>query len=245
MLSQKTAFITGASRGLGRAAALSLARAGARIIAHFGSNEDAANSLSDEIRAIGGDVELIRGDLVGPESVNGVIAALGARAAEIDIVVASAGAARLKPFGELTLEDFDMMFALNVRTPYFLVQQLAPHLKQGSSVILLSSVVARAASVATSAYAATKGAVDVLARNFALELGPRGIRVNAIAPGAIETDMATFLKTEAGRERMLAQQALKRLGQPEDVADVILFLATDQSRWITGQTIEVSGGARL
>lgn len=245
MLSNKTAFITGASRGLGRAAALRLARAGARIIAHYGSNEDAANGLAAEIRASGGDVELIRGDLASAHSVNDAVDALGGRAAEIDIVVASAGVGRLKPLGELTLEDFDLMFAVNVRAPFFLVQQLAPHLKEGSSVILLSSVVARAAASGTSAYAATKGAIDVLTRNFALELGAKGIRVNAIAPGAIETDMATFLKTEAGRERMLSQQALKRLGQPEDVADAILFLATDQSRWITGQTIEVGGGARL
>jgi NAD(P)-dependent dehydrogenase (short-subunit alcohol dehydrogenase family) len=113
-------------------------------------------------------------------------------------------------------------------------------------VIFLSSVVARVAFENSSAYSATKGAIEVLTRNLALELGAQGIRVNAIAPGAIETDMAeAFLGTEEGREWVKSVQALKRIGQPDDIADVALFLASDQSRWIAGRSIEVSGGSRL
>jgi len=144
------------------------------------------------------------------------------------------------------VESFDRHFAVNVRAPFFLVQQLLPLLSEGSSVVFVSSVVARAAFDGTSIYSATKGAVEVLTRNLAKELGPRGIRVNAIAPGAIDTDMAqVFLGTEEGREYIKALQALKRIGRPDDIADAVLFLASDQSRWVDGRSIEVSGGANL
>jgi len=119
-------------------------------------------------------------------------------------------------------------------------------LGEGSSVIFLSSVVARVAFDGSSAYSSTKGAVEVITRNFAKELGPRGIRVNAIAPGAIDTDMAQdFLGTEESREYVKGIQALKRIGQPDDIADAVLFLASDQSRWVDGRSLEVSGGSNL
>src|SRR5580700_11749232 len=136
--------------------------------------------------------------------------------------------------------------------PSFLVQQLAPELGPGSSVILISSLGARNV-VGTPdldkplvlAYTATKGAIETLVRNWAALLGPRGVRVNAVAPGVIETDMSFFTKTEAGRELTLGMQALKRIGKPEDVADVVAFLASDAARWITGASIPVDGGSKL
>jgi NAD(P)-dependent dehydrogenase (short-subunit alcohol dehydrogenase family) len=119
-------------------------------------------------------------------------------------------------------------------------------LGEGSSVIFLSSVVARAAFDGTSAYSATKGAIEVITRNLAKELGVQGVRVNAIAPGAIDTDMAQdFLGTEESREYVKGMQALKRIGQPDDIAEAVLFLASDQSRWVDGRSIEVSGGSNL
>ena len=125
------------------------------------------------------------------------------------------------------------------------MQQLLPILSKGSSVIFVSSLAARAVVGTLPAYAATKGAIDTLVKHFASLLGARGIRVNAVAPGAVETDMSSFMKTDAGRDFALGMQALKRLAQPEDIGGVIAFLASDEARWITGDTIRVDGGSKL
>jgi 3-oxoacyl-[acyl-carrier protein] reductase len=131
------------------------------------------------------------------------------------------------------------------RAPYFLVQQLLPILGDGSSVILVSSLGAHAAVGTLSAYAATKGAIDTLVKYFAAALGPRGIRVNAVAPGVIDTDMSNLVKTDEGKSFVLGIQALKRIGQPDDVGSVVAFLASQDARWITGDTIRVDGGSKL
>ena len=151
-----------------------------------------------------------------------------------------------------TLEDFDNLFATNVRGPFFLVQQLLPVLGEGSNIIVISSIGAHAVvgkpgldNPSILAYAATKGALETLVKNWAAILGPKGIRVNAVAPGVIDTDMSNFTKTEAGRDVTLEMQALKRIGKPEDVADVVAFLASDAARWITGASIPVDGGSKL
>jgi 3-oxoacyl-[acyl-carrier protein] reductase len=128
------------------------------------------------------------------------------------------------------VEDFDRMFAVNVRAPFFLVQQLLPILAPGSSVVLLSSLAAHAAVGALSAYAATKGAIDTMVKHFASALGERGVRVNAVAPGVVDTDMSKFARTDAGREFTLGMQALQRVAQPDDVGDVVAFLASDAAR---------------
>jgi NAD(P)-dependent dehydrogenase (short-subunit alcohol dehydrogenase family) len=151
-----------------------------------------------------------------------------------------------------TVADFDNLFATNVRSPFFLVQQLLPILGEDSNIIVISSLGARAVAgrpdldkPSILAYAATKGALETLVKNWAAILGPRGIRVNAVAPGVIDTDMSNFAKTEAGRNVALGMQALKRIGKPEDVADVVAFLASDAARWITGASIPVDGGSKL
>ena len=246
-LSNKIALVTGASRGLGRATAARLAEAGARVIVHYSASRDGAEQVAAEIRAKGGQADLVAGDLAAVDGAHKLAQAVRDLGIErLNILVANAGVANFAPLAEQTVDDFDRHFAINVRAPYFLTQQLLPLLGEGSSVIFLSSVVARVAFENSSAYSATKGAVEVLTRNLALELGAQGIRVNAIAPGAIETDMAeAFLGTEEGREWVKSVQALKRIGQPDDIADVALFLASDQSRWIAGRSIEVSGGSRL
>ena len=125
------------------------------------------------------------------------------------------------------------------------MQQLLPILGTGSSIVLLSSLAAHAAVGTLSAYAATKGAVDTLVKHFAAALGERGIRVNAVAPGVVETDMSNFAKTDAGRDFTLGLQALKRIAQPDDIGGVVAFLASDEARWITGDTIRVDGGSKL
>ncbi|AZQ53252.1 SDR family NAD(P)-dependent oxidoreductase [Burkholderia cenocepacia] len=245
-LNGKTALVTGASRGIGRATALALAAAGARVLVHFGSDEQAADSVVDTIRAAGGAADKVAADLStsnGPHELARQVRTLAGD--RLDILVANAGISKNAPIDETTVEDFDRLFAVNVRAPYFLVQQLLPVLGEGSSVVLLSSLAARSAVGNLSAYAATKGAIDTLVTHFAALLGERGIRVNAIAPGVVETDMSNFARTDAGREFTLGLQALKRVAQPDDIASAALFLASDAARWVTGDTLRVDGGSKL
>jgi NAD(P)-dependent dehydrogenase (short-subunit alcohol dehydrogenase family) len=163
----------------------------------------------------------------------------------LDILVANAGVSKAATIEDTTIEDFDNLFAVNVRAPFFLVQQLLPILGSGSSIVLVSSLAAHAVVGTLSAYAATKGAVDSLVKHFAAALGARNVRVNAVAPGVVATDMSSFAKTDAGRDFTLGIQALKRLAQPDDIGGVIAFLASDDARWITGDTIRVDGGSML
>ena len=245
-LAGKTALVTGASRGIGRAAARSLAQQGARVLAHYGRNRDEAESLVSEIRAAGGQAEAVGADLEAEDGAH-VLAdkVRGIVNERLDVLVANAGISKSIPIEDLTVADFDRLFAVNVRAPYFLVQQLLPVLGEGSNVIFVSSLVARSAVGSIAAYAATKGAVDTLVKHFAATLGPRGIRVNAIAPGVVATDMSNFAHTESGQQYTLAIQALKRIATPEDLGGVFAFLASDDAGWITGQTIAVDGGSKL
>jgi NAD(P)-dependent dehydrogenase (short-subunit alcohol dehydrogenase family) len=245
-LANKTALVTGASRGMGRAAALALAAAGARVVVHYGRNADEAKAVVDQIRAAGGRADAIGADLAAPDGAHRLAAQVRNLIREkLDIVVANAGVSKSAPIEDVTVQDFDDLFAVNVRAPYFLVQQLLPVLGEGASVILVSSLGARAAVGNLSVYAATKGAIDTLVKYFAAALGPRGIRVNAIAPGVIDTDMSSFTHTEAGRKIVLSIQALQRIATPDDVSEVFAFLASDAARWITGQVLAVDGGSKL
>ena len=245
-LTGKTALVTGASRGIGRASALALARQGAEVLVHYSSGEKEAEAVVAEIRAAGGKAQKVSADLRaadGPQRLaKQVREFVGER---LDVLVANAGISKAASIEDTTVEDFDNQFAVNVRAPYFLVQQLLPVLGEGSSVVLLSSLAAHSAVGALSAYAATKGAVDTLVKHFASALGERGIRVNAVAPGVVATDMSNFTKTDAGREVTLGMQALKRIAQPADIAGAVAFLASDNARWVTGDTLHVDGGSKL
>ncbi len=245
-LSGKTALVTGASRGIGRAGALALAKAGAQVLVHYGRGAAEAEAVVREIRAAGGRADAVATDLAAPDGAHKLAAQVRRIVGDrLDILVANAGISKTARLEDTTVEDFDTLFAVNVRAPFFLVQQLLPILGSGGSVVLLSSLAAHAAVGALAAYAASKGALDTLVRHFALILGERGIRVNAVAPGIVETGISNFTKTEAGRDAALGMQALKRLAQPDDIAGVIAFLASDEARWITGDTIRVDGGSKL
>ncbi|MCB8883817.1 SDR family oxidoreductase [Acidisoma cellulosilytica] len=242
----KTALVTGGSRGIGRAAALALAKAGAQVLVHYGRNAAEAQSAVEEIRAAGGRAEAIGADLAAPNGPHELAAKVREIVGErLDILVANAGISTGATIEETTVKDFDAQFAVNVRAPFFLVQQLLPILKDGSSVIFTSSLAAHAAVGNLSAYAATKGAIDTLVKHFAAILGPQGIRVNAVAPGVVATDMSNFAKTDAGRDFTLGIQALKRVAQPDDIAGAIAFLASDAARWVSGDTLRVDGGSKL
>ena len=252
-LQNKTALVTGASRGIGRATAAALAKAGAHVLVHYGRSAQEAEALVSEIQSKGGRANAISADLgtsngaaLLAEQVRSIV---GDR---LDVLVLNAGISKAARIADYTVEDFDNLFQTNVRSPFFLVQQLLPVLGEGSNIIAISSAVARTVvgnpgleNPSILAYASTKGALETLVKNWAAILGPRGIRVNAVAPGVIDTDMSNFTKTEEGREVTLGMQALKRIGKPEDVADVVAFLASDKARWITGATIAVDGGSKL
>jgi 3-oxoacyl-[acyl-carrier protein] reductase len=245
-LSGKTALVTGASRGIGRASALALAKAGAQVVVHYSSAAKEAEAVVEEIRRGGGRAEMVSADLStkdGPHRLaNQVKSIVGER---LDILVANAGISGAWSIADTKVDDFDRLFAVNVRAPYFLVQQLLPIMCKDSSITFVSSLAARAAVNNLSAYGSTKGAIDTLVKYFAAELGEKGIRVNAVAPGVVDTDMSNFTKTEAGRQTTLGLQALKRIAQPEDIAGVVAVLASAAARWVTGDTVRVDGGSKL
>ena len=252
-LQDKTALVTGASRGIGRATASAIAEAGAHVLVHYGRSAQEAESLVAGIRAKGGRADAIKADLGTPEGATLLAREVRSIVGErLDVLVSNAGISKAATIKDHTVEDFDNLFATNVRSPFFLVQQLIPILGEGSNIIVISSIGARAVvgkpgvdNPSLLAYASTKGALETLVKNWAAILGPQGIRVNAVAPGVIDTDMSNFTKTDAGREVTLGMQALKRIGKPEDVADVVAFLASDAARWITGASIPVDGGSKL
>jgi 3-oxoacyl-[acyl-carrier protein] reductase len=245
-LSGKTALVTGASRGIGRASALALAAAGAQVLVHYGRGANEADGVVGKIRKAGGRADAVAADLEradGPHKLAKLARDIvGDR---LDILVANAGVSKSATIEDTTIEDFDRLFAVNVRAPFFLVQQLLPILSKGSSIVLVASLAARGVIGTIPAYAATKGAIETMVKHFASLLGDRGIRVNAVAPGVVETDMSNFTKTDAGRDLALGMQAFKRLAQPDDIGGVVAFLASDDARWITGDTIHVDGGSKL
>jgi 3-oxoacyl-[acyl-carrier protein] reductase len=245
-LTGKTALVTGASRGIGRATALALAKAGACVLVHYGRGAKEADGVVAEIRKADGRAEAVAADLGAPDGAHKLAEQTRRVVGErLDVLVANAGISKSATIEDTTVADFDNLFAVNVRAPFFLVQQLLPILSEGSGIILTSSLAARAVVGTIPAYAATKGAVDTLVKHFASLLGARGIRINAVAPGVVETDMSNFTKTDAGRELVLGMQALKRIAQPDDIGGVVAFLASEDARWITGDTIHVDGGSKL
>jgi 3-oxoacyl-[acyl-carrier protein] reductase len=245
-LAGKTALVTGASRGIGRASALALAKAGARVVVHYSRGAKEAEAVVTEICAAGGRADTISVDLAASEGAHRLAKHVrGLVGDRLDILVPNAGISKSATIEDTTIEDFDHLFAVNVRAPFFLVQQLLPVLGSGSSIIFVSSLAAHAAVGTLPAYAATKGAIDTMVKHFAAALGPRGIRVNAVAPGVVDTDMSSFAKTEDGRTFALGMQALQRIAEPADVGAVVAFLASEEARWITGDTIRVDGGSKL
>jgi 3-oxoacyl-[acyl-carrier protein] reductase len=246
-LANKIALVTGASRGMGRATALALGAAGARVVVHYGRNADEAKAVVDQIRRNGGQADAVAADLAAPDGAYVLAAEVRNLVAgkKLDILVSNAGISSAATIETLSVKEFDNLFAVNVRAPYFLVQQLLPIMGEGGAIVFVSSLGARAAVGTLAAYASTKGAINTLVKYLASALGPRGIRVNAVAPGVIDTDMSNFTKTEAGRANVMGMQSLKRIGEPDDVASVVEFLASDASRWITGDIVAVDGGSKL
>lgn len=244
----RTALVTGASRGIGQATAARLAAEGVLVIVHFGTDEGGAAATVEAIERAGGTALAIGAALGVDGDVEtlfaGVEAGLAGR--PLDILVNNAAAAPAGPLGATTRAEFDHLFAVNVRAPYFIIEQALPLMRDGGRIITISSVATRMANPAQTSFAMTKAAVETMSRTLAHQLGTRGITVNAVAPGATRTPTngAAFDVPDL-TEQIVGMTALDRLGGPGDVADVVAFLASDAARWITGQVIDASGGLFL
>lgn len=247
MAEAKCAFITGASQGIGAATAKALAADGYRVILHYGHQRERTEAKAAEIRAAGGEADVVGADLSQPDAAFQLAAEVSKLCGgKLDALVLNAG---VMPGGDLdvcTPEIFDQIFQINLRSPFFLLQQLSPSLTEGASVIFLSSVTARRASHPVAAYGSMKYALESLTRRAAVLLGERWIRVNCVAPATTASEtVQPYVDIPAMRDVTLADQALKRIAQPEDIADVIAFLCSDKARWITGAMIPVDGGTLL
>ncbi|TDC25744.1 SDR family oxidoreductase [Streptomyces sp. 8K308] len=249
-LTGKTALVTGASRGIGRAIAERLGRDGARVGVHFGENEAAAKETVAAIEEAGGSAFAIRARLGESGDAEALWAAFDVEADGVDILVNNAGVVDDRQgLAGTTPEDFDRLFSINTKAPFFIIQQGLGRLRDGGRIINVSTGLTHRPGAIPEivAYTMTKSALDQLTAVLAKELGPRGITVNAVAPGAIDTDMnAGWLRSSAEvREATARRSPLGRLGMPEDVADIVGFLASADSRWVTGQWIDATGGALI
>ena len=247
-LADKTALVTGASRGIGRAIARRLADDGAHVFVHYNRSSAEADALVAGIEQAGGSAEAVSANLEDVEATDRLVTDVKARLGnrKLDILVNNAGILDYAPLGEKDVSGLERLLAVNVRAPYQVTSGLVGSLADDARVLFTSSIVAKNFFPGAAAYALTKGAVDTLTRYLAAELGERGIRVNAIAPGAIDTDMAVgFIGTDEGKAQVKQMQALKRIGQTDDIARVAGFLAGPDSGWVTGQVIDASGGSKL
>jgi len=248
VLTGRTALVTGGGRGIGRGIAERLGRDGARVAVHYGSNEAAAKETVAAIEAAGGSAFTIGVELGLPGDAEALWESFDRQADGLDILVNNAGIGTSRSFDEIDETEYDKVFAVNVRAPHFITRLGASRLRDGGRVINISSGLARNAVMPDKmAYAMTKGALDVFTRDLSKVLGPRGITVNSVAPGIIDTDnTAEFLHgTEDGWAQASAISALGRVGAPADVADVVAFLASDDGRWITGSWVDTTGGSLM
>lgn len=250
-LQGKIALVTGASRGIGRAIAEALGREGVLVAVHYGRKRDAADEVVAKIKSLGGDAFAIPADLSKKGSAQALFAAfdqeIGARTGDskFDILVNNAGIAPFVSFADTSEAVLDEIYTVNVKSLFLITQEAVKRLKDGGRIISISTNAVRTPFPAIAAYSMLKAPLDNLTKSLAAELGARAITVNAVAPGAIDTDMADFVRTPDGEAFVTSKQALKRIGKPDDIADVVAFLASPRSRWITGQVIEVTVGTSL
>ena len=241
-MANRTAFVTGASRGIGRAIALALSKEGARIV--VASNEPENNEkVAGEIRGGGGEALVVYLDLSSADSIKEAFGTALKEAGRVDILVNNAGITKDGLAMRMKLEDWDLVLGINLRGAFLAAQQALPGMirERWGRIINIASVVGQAGNAGQANYVSSKAGIIGLTKALAQEVASRNITVNAVAPGFIETDMTARLPQEV-KDRMLATIALKRFGQPEDVAAAVKFLASDQAAYITGHVLNVNGG---
>jgi 3-oxoacyl-[acyl-carrier protein] reductase len=241
MLKGKTALITGASRGIGRGIAKKFAENGAFVGINYHSYEKGAKETQKLIKDNCGDGILLKGDVSNPKEVENIVNTFIEKTGQIDILVNNAGVYNRKYFDELTIDTWNNILSINLTGCFNLCKLTIPHMKKGSKIIFISSQLALKGSTHGADYATSKAGILGLARSLALELSDRNINVNSVAPGTINTDIIANYTEEMKKER-IKDIPLKRLGTAEDVANTCLFLASDLSDYITGETINVNGG---
>jgi NAD(P)-dependent dehydrogenase (short-subunit alcohol dehydrogenase family) len=249
----KIALVTGSSRGLGKSTALSLAKKGVNVIVTYHSNKEEAHKVVSEIEALGAKAVALQLDTSNTKTFDRFVEQVKQslqdkwQSEQFDFLVNNAGTGVYAPFAETTEEEFDHLMNIQVKGVFFLTQKLLPVIKDGGRIVNLSSGLARFTLPGYAAYASTKGAIEVLTRYLAKELGHRQITVNVVAPGAIETDFAGgAVRDNPEINKFLASQtALGRVGLPDDIGDAIAALLSEENRWVNAQRIEVSGGQSL
>jgi 3-oxoacyl-[acyl-carrier protein] reductase len=241
-LNGKSAIVTGASRGIGRAIALKLGAMNASVAVNYVNDEKAAAATVSDIRKAGGKAVAMKADMRSVEAIQSLFKQAITEFGSIDILVNNAGIRLFKPIDAVTEAEFDDIFAANVKGVFFACQMAARHMADGGRIINISSSVTRVLMAEYGPYAATKGAVDQITRVLAKELGPRGITVNAISPGPTDTELFRKGKTREQIEGFARATALGRIGTPADIADAVALLVSDDAGWISGQNVCANGG---
>lgn len=241
-LRDKTAIITGASRGIGAELARTFARAGAKVVINYSRDHVAAERVVSEINRDGGESVSVRADVSNSAEVAALFDTTITRFGKVDILINNAGIVLYNTVKDTTDADFDRIFSINVKGAFYCLREAAARLSNGGRIINFSSSVTRLMLPTYGAYSATKGAVEQLTRVLSKEVGSRGITVNIISPGPTNTELFTEGKSEETIKRLASMAALGRIGEPSDIAKAALFLASDEAAWITGQNIGVNGG---
>lgn len=250
-LKGKVAIVTGASRGIGRATALRLGEMGAVVGVHYNAAEADAQDVVARIAGSGSSAFVIQADLSARDGVERLIERMDAAlndsqgSTAIDILVNNAGTGTRNTIEDVTEDEFDRVIQVDLRSPFFLTQMCLKRMRDGGRIINVSSMGTRVAYPAMATYAPAKAGLEALTLLLAEHLGPRGITVNAVLPGATATDFHPGAQDPVISQELAKSIALGRVGQPDDIADVIAFLASDRGRWITGQRIDASGGQKL
>ena len=243
-LSGKVAIVTGASKGIGAAIAKSLAANGASAVVNYATSREGADKVVDAIIAAGGKAVAVKGNVAKAADARAIVEAAIKTYGHLDVLVNNAGVYDMKPLEEITEEHYHQIFDVNVLGLLLVSKEAAKHLPKGGSIVNVSSVVSRITPPGSAVYTGTKGAVDAITGVLARELGPKGIRVNAVNPGMIETEgahTAGFIGSDF-QDWAVGQTPLGRIGQPHDIASVATFLASDDAGWLTGQLLIASGG---
>ncbi|MCZ1267841.1 MULTISPECIES: SDR family oxidoreductase [Paenibacillus] len=241
-LAGKVAIVTGSSRGIGRAIAEQLAELGADVVINYASSPDKAEQVADIARQKGVRAITVQADLARKEDVERLFSETISQLGKVDILINNAGIMKTTPLADVTEEEFDQQFAINVKGTFFACQQALKHMEEQGRIVNFSTSVTGQMFPGYSVYAGTKGAVEQITRQLAKEFGSRQITINAVAPGPVNTELFSVGKTEQQLEGLRKMNAFGRLGEPEDIANVISFLVSEESQWVTGQTLRANGG---